>query len=256
MKTMLVDWRNPSKWTRSDRKRPCSAASISNMWEVNPYGIQDVDIYIAIQPGVFRSSGVPVGAPTSFNAAWGKIVDEHPDWSLISGRSIILWSAGSQSVTAVDISNPEVVEAWINLIATHFTWADGIHFDYFTNLAWIAPDIPFPFWEEWDMGLVIATLKLQALGFKVLGQQYHLTPATDALDGLFLEESPGHFGLTFEEIAENMERHGREENWVIELRHPMQFPEWYREEVISFAWKHNCYLSWGRDAEAGVGFYA
>lgn len=251
----VTDLRNPARWSRSDRQRACSRGIVSIAWDRRPFGLSGVQVLPSIQPGVFRFDGAPVGEPWSFNRQWGEAVDANPDWLLLEGRRVDLWRYDRQSVTAVDLTRLDALETWTTLLMEHFSWADGVHFDYFTGLSWLDGSISEAYWRAWDVAYALVTSKfrLSRPGWVLLGQQFHLTAITPYVHGLYLEESPGHFGLSFEQVRANMDRHGRGADWVVELREPGQFPEAYQRQVIDFAAERDCFLSWGRDATAGLG---
>lgn len=250
----LTDLRNPARWTKAQRSRECERAIVSIAWPRSPFGIRNVQALPSIQPGVFRVDGRPVGEPESFNAQWGAQVDSHPEWSLIEGKPIDLWRSGAQSTTAVDLTCLDALEIWTDLLVEHFHWAAGVHFDYFTGLGWLNNTISASYWRAWDMAYALASYKLRSIrgDWILLGQQFHLTAITPYVDGLYLEESPGHFGLSFDQIRANMDRHGHGSDWVIELREPTKFPEAYQRQVIELARERACCLSWGRDETAGL----
>jgi len=256
-KRCLTDIRNPARWTKADRGRckPGDMAIVSNVWDRPPFGIRDVLTLPHIQPGVFRVDGKPAGIPGAFNYEWGQVVDDNPEWSLLTGLPVTLWSSGNQSLTAFDLSRLDVIEAWTDFLLAHFAWAGGIHHDYLTGYGWLEPDIPLAFWKQHDAGYACAIqrIRLRRPSWVFIGQQFHLTPLTPYVDGLYLEESPGHFGLSFEQIAANMDRHGHPEHWVIELRHPERFPITYQQQVARFAADHGSWLSWGMNEMALVG---
>lgn len=256
----ITDLRGPAGWSRADRTRATEGdrAIVSTLWQHNPFGISGAKVFPNVQPGVWRSNGIPVGTPYDFNAVWGSIVDQHPDWSLLEGKPMTIWASGSQSVTAVDLTRLDVIEEWTDLLLGYFYWADGVHFDYFSSLSWLDASISPAYWRSYDLAYAATMMRLKRLrvNWMLTGQQFHLTAITPYVDGLYLEESPGHFGLSFDQIKESMWRHGHPENWTIELRSPQSWSAEYRETVARFAASQGCFLSWGRDATAGVGFPA
>jgi hypothetical protein len=218
---------------------------------MNPFGMRPIRSFVGVQPGVLRWEGRPAGEPGSYNRELGDLSDAL-GWGALNGtRAVNLWLSGPQSVTAIDVAVPEIAGAWADLVVRHFgPWAYGIHADYWTDLAWIDRSFPREYWDRWNAGLVTFGERIKGAGFKLLGQQFHLTPITHVLDGLYVEQSPGHFGLSFVQHAENMKRHGHPENWVFELREPSKFPAWYVRQTIEFVREHGAILSPGRDASA------
>lgn len=255
VKRMLTDWRGAPKWTKADRNRACTRASISPVWTISPFGLRPVEVLVAIQPGVHRVSGIPSGKPDSFNAELGTLVDNAGSWAKVAGERIVLWQSGEQSVTAIDLCDPKLVNVWAALIVHHFAWGRGYHLDYFSGLGWIAPNLGDDVWARWEQGWrdACAALREHHPGATLLGQQFHLTRITDSVDGLFLEESPGHFGRSFEQIAADMTAHGHASDWVLEIRDPSKFPSYYLGRCLAFAEAQGAFVSWGRDGTALVG---
>lgn len=278
LRRFCTDWRNPAKWTKLDRtSRPAQGASVSNVWTRSPFGIRPIETFVAIQPGVFRVDGKPAGALGAFNYEFGRLVDENPEWSLVSGHPIRLWPKtvpanppkGTQTVTAIDLTRLDVIEAWTDFILAHFAWANGIHHDYLTNLAWLVAEqglpIPSAFWRAWDTGYTAAIqrMRLRRPDWKFLGQQYHLTPLTPYVDGLFIEEHPQFTGTLLATHDLNMKNHGGPA-WVFEIRSGNEVPPELIGKVQPQAWRNyvatcvewvrerDASLSWGRDETALV----
>lgn len=252
MRLVATDLRSPPNWKLYDHRRRPEWAIVSSLWTRDPFGMAPVKTFPHLQPGVWRANGEPVGELGTFNRMWGDIVDQHPSWGLIEGREILLWKSGIQTVTAVDFTNVGAAEAWTNLILSHFHWAQGIHFDYFSGLGWIDGNVSQGYWQAWDTFYWGVTWKLKHSrpDWLLIGQQYHLGAITPFVDGLYLEESPGHFGLSFAQHSANMGIHGSPENWVMELRFPRLWSDSYQRQVIAFTERNGCLLSWGRDSEA------
>jgi hypothetical protein len=265
MKTCLTDWRNPERWTRLDRGRLCQRASVSNVWTYNPFGIRPVQTLVAIQPGVLRWGGRVTGLPGSFNSQLGTESDL-AGWGFLGGRGMLpIWEYGSQSVTAIDLARPEVAVRWADLMVECFTWAHGVHLDYFTDLAWLDTErrLDSFYWLDWNAGLRLAVEHLRKArpDWTILGQQFHLTPITDAVDGLFIEEHPQHFGITLAQHAAAMLEHGGGPDWTFEIRNPTVPPAgvspvaWraYLDQCAEFIREQGAFVSWGRDGAALAG---
>lgn len=138
-----------------------------------------------------------------------------------------------------------------------FPFADGLHLDYYCSLAWVDNTFHSAFWQVWFEAWRDVTDRIRLLrpDWCLLGQEWHLTPITDHVDGLFLEENPTQFDPNgFDSIPRWAETHGHPSDWVLELRHPDRFPLEYRKKVVALAEIMGCFLSWKRDALAGVGF--
>ncbi len=252
MKLCHTDTRNPEKWSKADRQRDCSRAMVSSRWTRNPFGVRPVEVMPMVQPGILYFDEKPADA-TGYNALLRTRLEAIPEWDKVAGGYLPIWASndGRQQLWAFDVSNVAVVEAWATTLAESFPWAHGIHFDYFSSLGWLAPDRPVWAWRGWDTGYALLTRRVGYMHnktYKLIGQQYHRTAITHYVDGLYHEESPGHFGQSFEDLARIV---GPQD--VIELRSPENFPESYREQVKAFVEERGCYLSWGRDATAGVG---
>ncbi len=257
MRICLWDLRSPPKWTKADRSRECERAVVSVAWDQSRFGLQDVLTMPNVQPGVWRrDTGVPVVTENGYMALWGRVVDEK-NWTLRNpdGSPVNLWAGGGQSVTAVDLSRVEVVEARVGAIVGYFGWARGISLDYFTNLAWLAPEIPLDYWNGYDLGLAhaVTLLRRQRPDWHLIGHQYHRTRITHYPDALFHEYSPTHFGQTFYQLEAEMDSHGGGKDWVIEMFEAERYGPAYVRQVIDLVNRRGCLLSFERDAKAGVG---
>lgn len=268
MRLNLFDFRSPPRWSKADRERVCDRAMVGVAWDRSPFGMRPVQVLPNIQPGVWRAGGAPVVTENGYMRQWGEIVDAS-GWSLSdsSGAPLSIWSSGSQSLTPVDLSRVEVVEAWVDHVLYFFPWASGVHLDYFTNLAWLFPPVfdaagrllsglPLEYWRGYDLGLAFAAVLLKRArpDWHVSGGQYHTTPITRYADSLFLEEGPTHFeGQTFESVEASMDAHGGGRDWTVELRHPERLPAWYIAKTLELVRRRGCLLSWRRDSESLVG---
>lgn len=253
MRLNLFDFRSPPRWTKADRNRECEQAMVSVAWDSNPFGVRPVRVLPNIQPGVWRKDGAPVVTENAYMAEWGRWVDDH-NVTLRDeqGKPRNIWTSGVQSLTAIDLSRVEVVEAWVGAIVGHFGWARGVHLDYYTNLAWLFPTMPLEYWTGYDLGLAHAVTLMRDLrpDWHITGGQYHRTSITHYVDGLFLEESPTHFGQTFESVEADMDDHGNGREWTIEIRRPEVYPDWYIQKALDLVERRGCLLSWRRDAES------
>jgi hypothetical protein len=261
LRRALHDFRSPPKWTLADKKRPCEVAFISAAWPRNPFGLLDVRVLPDVTPAVFRRDGLPVATENPFSATWGELVERHPDWSLIDGRPCtITWGAPGQSLTPVDMTRLDVIEAWVELVLEHLPWASGLALDYWSTLVeafWASPG----YWRAWNVGLAHATMLLREArpDWHLSSREWHLTPVTPYVDSLFLEEHPQHFGMTIAQHEAKTFTHPGAKDFVIEVRKP----EWikaqsggaaYLEQILALVERQGCLLSWKRDELAGVGF--
>lgn len=257
MKLMVTDWRNPGRWSMADRKRDCRRASISNEWDRDPFGIRPVETLVALQPGVLFYDDKVAGRAGGFNQELGEISQSQDLWLYNPAGAVVkLWELGPQEVRALDLTKESTRRLWTAMASDRFHFADGLHLDYFGTLAWIDNTFHPSFWQNWFEAWrdVVDRLRILRPDWCLIGQEWHLTPITDKVDGLFLEDNPTQFGLTFDEIRRQSSLHGHPEDWVLELRYPDRFPLDYRRRVVSFAASMGCFVSWRRDALAGVGF--
>jgi hypothetical protein len=207
-------------------------------------------VLVAFQPGVFMAS--PGEPANNFQARLWDAIEDVGGWLFNpAGEQVLLWESGSQRVEAFDLTNPNVRGVWTDLLVNHFTWASGVHFDYFTRLDWLDPTFSSGYWTAYQEGWrdVVARIRKAREEWIVLGQEWHETPITGVLDGRFVEDNLTQFGLTFSEQAHIL---GQNPQHVVELRDPLRFPLWYRRETIRVVEEAGCFLSWGRDALAGV----
>lgn len=255
LQTHLTDTRSVPRWTKLDRARACHRATVSIGWPRNPFGLRPVSVFPLVQPGVFRNNGQAVKLENEFNASLGAFMDEDPSRYLLSGQPVTIWQSGTQSVQAFDLSRLDVVEGWVERILAHYPWASGIHHDYLTELSWLAPQLSLAYWRAYETGYALALTRLahDRHDWTLLGQQYHLTRLTPYAHGLYVEESPGHFGQSFDDHRANMRAAGKGWAWTFEIRNPDQFPKAYTDLCAEFVREQGCYLSWGRDATALVG---
>lgn len=256
MRLNLFDFRSPPKWSKADRDRKCDQAMIGVGWDFNPFGLHPVRVLPNIQPGVWRANGLPVVTENAYMKAWGDTVDAR-GWNLLhpDGSKREIWADRSQSLTAVDLTRVECVEAWVGAIVGHFGWASGIHIDYYTDLAWLFPTIDLTYWRGYNLGLAhaVALLRKQRPDWYIAGGQYHKTAITHYVDGLFHEEAPTHFGQTFAQLEADMDDHGGGREWTIELREPERYGPDYVRLTLDLIERRGCLLSWKRDAASLVG---
>lgn len=255
IKRCLFDGRNPEAWSKADRRRGCERAIVSHRWPVNPFGITpNIEVMPSLQPGILYFDGKPSDA-AGYNGRLAAKVSAVPDGFLLNGRPLSIWKSddGRQELRAFDITNLAVMEAWQNECAASFLWANGYHADYFTSLAWLRPDAEYAgdkaFWRAWDTAYAFFANRFPT----VIGQQYHLTPITPYAYGLFVEVEPHHFAQTLDQHRANMAKHGGGIEWVFEIREPMKHSPAKLDEWLRFIKERGCYVSWGRDATAGVG---
>lgn len=168
------------------------------------------------------------------------------------------------STRLFDLTKRGMIPAILALVDQFFPWADGIHWDYASAWSWQFPDME-PTDQAWDNAYGALFNALRAKGKLVLAQQWHLTNPVMAASGAFLEQSPTSFGYTmakhaadvqaFREQTKRADAPGpqRPTLFVAELREPTKCPASYVAEVKQWASDNDIALSFGRDAQAGVG---
>ena len=261
MKLCLTDTRNPEKWTRADRNRKCDAAIVSSRWTRNPFGVRDVRVMPSLQPGILYFDGKPADLH-GYNGSLLVALERIPGWDQVAGAPISIWKSGDgrQELCAFDVSNVKVVEAWAETASESFPWANEFHLDYFTDLAWLAPDRPAWAWKGWDAGYALFC-KFMAFdrAYSLIGQQFHTTAITPYVDELYVEEHPQRAGILMADQSPTPDR-------IYEIRHGWTVPPaeaaagitdaaWqaYVRACLRWIKEKDCYLSWGRDETAGVG---
>lgn len=254
MRLCLTDFRSPARWSKFQRARKAERSIISPLWSSDPFGITPTETLVQIQPGVWSNRGVAVGDPTSFNPDLARWIELADGWLRNpAGKKIALWiGTDGQRVDALDLSREDVRRAWTDRLANHFNFADGLHLDYFCSLAWIDNTFPPTFWTTWFDGWKDITERLRAHrpDWCLIGREWHLTPITDHVDGLFKEVDPWNFGLQLPDHRHEMEVHGRPQDWVMELREPERYPAEVVKMLEGFIEENGCYGSFGMDDRA------
>lgn len=269
-KLCLTDLR--SNWSLADRQRPADLVVCWNAWREKP--IPNVRTLVYIEAAAYVAyDGLPYGSPGSFNLELGQWAqatnaDRFP---IINNQKLgTTWGGGDPRATIqlIDITKRGVGSKFAELLSKHFGWADGIQFNGWTSHGWEYPQVPNEYWEKWDQGLLNTgnAVRWYRPDWIIVGQQFKLFPVALVTNGLYLEQSPHSFGQSFETHIYDKQRFEgivnwafpkRESVWIAELRWPYMYvgtQAWYPEKVKIWARDNDFYLSWGRDATAGVGF--
>lgn len=266
---MLLDWRNPASWTAEDRSRAGHEVwSVSARWTHPPSTSgQNPRVLMAISPGYLTAgdSLLPVGDFHGDLGRWAR----SKGYDIINGKRRALWRGDrGQNLYSLNFARREVATAYANWLVARWGswgWVSGIHFDYFTSMAW---------WHEfqgpnmdaingnWDGGLLAFCETIQKkTSWVIVGQQYHnVWPAALGINGRFIEQAPTWW-LTFNQHrAQHAEFKARllstdpsrEILFVYEIRDYKAIPAWYRDSVFALASTTDGVVSMGRDKSAFV----
>lgn len=179
-------------------------------------------------------------------------------------------------------------------LVSHFAWADGLHVDYWTPASgWVPGDLSggvfvnagytgvsggASFDTAYMLGMnrfVHEFRRLRTLQGKssfVIGQQWHNNSEVRELDGRYVEQDPDKWGTDpwqtyhqaqFDAFPSLATAHGGlKSNMVIEdavraagpfLNKP--YPDSaYQSAIMAFANTNNCFVSFGREDQAGIGW--
>lgn len=189
-----------------------------------------------------------------------------------------------------NMTRPAVSRWFAQRLYDYFGWSDGSHWDYWTGLEYLLldtnPDIEAlnpgianiyhssgaaAGWALYQRGHARAAEHLRRLRTAagkstiILGQQFQSASAEwdRELTGRFIEEDPDRWGTnpwqTYHDaqIALTVARsiHGATAAaHAVEMRYPNAYSAGYKNDVMAWANTNSCYVSWGRDSSAGVGW--
>ena len=261
MQTALVDWRGHGRWTYADRQRTCDIASVWQSHTKNP--LPNAGKTLVAFSALLYSSGIE----GVYAEPWNTL----PVIKQSNGDTPRVWDSGNGPYTvAVDLARLGTdrtrrgsTSIWAGQVANRYPWADGLHLDYYTDLAWLWPDLDYD-WSRYLQGLrmLIGAIKAVRPDWTIIGQNFHFPGGEPGqIDGLFLEVNPTMFGKTMADHSKLLAAHrdirklsGLEPTtWICELREPSRYSEWYRQEVAAWCEWEGIALAWGRDASALVG---
>lgn len=247
-KRWLTDWRGVPDLTKRADFYSIYWTATARPETANP----DARIFVSIATTVLVGPDGPSTSP--FNWALYHAAEAR---GALTGRTVWSGDAGWHT-ELIDITVRGMAQDFQRLALEHFAWADGFHWDYFTAMSWQFPDLA-PLDEVWDRVLAAVANGLRAAGKIVIGQQFHLTPPTTALNGLFLEQFPWAFQYTFaqhEADLTNVRRLiqfsgcDREILWVTEMREPLIYGPAMLAMVEAWAERLGMAVAYGRDATA------
>lgn len=260
----ITDWRGKARHAKAQRQRKCDIASVSPDWGSAPAVLPLVYAQrhlIGCSPGYTETDGIAAG-PEFLRQVREWARDEGHDL-MPDGQRLVLWESGDhrQKSYAINMADPVAAIGFARMLALAFPWAHGWHGDYWTNLGWIAEAYGKPyaqdgvFWARWDEGLGLAAhaVRQQRPGWIVVAQQFRPTPATQGVNGLFLEVRPDAFGMTLQQHVIDkavLAVNGLESVWCAEIREPERYPA---DRVVAWQkWAENngIHVALGRDATA------
>lgn len=255
MKLCGTDLRSPPAWSRSQRKRIFDRAVVSNLWTYSPFGNTPTEVFPHVQPGVWMNRDAIVGEIGTFNREFGEWC-VHNDVFLRNALGQIVtirWpESTAERVQVVNLTVPEVRNRWVDDLVNHFSWASGIFHDYFCDLLWmdpaLGPGFTAPWFEAWRQ--VVDRERSYHPDWKILGQEWHGTPITGAVDGVFVERIDEFYPVSRDALVLDMKKHGKPDEWMLELRRPWVFPGEYVAEFERLCEDMGCFGSFGRDLTA------
>lgn len=258
MKLCLTDRRSPLRWSKAQRGRKADRAVVSLLWATDPFGSSPGETLIAVQPGVWMNRGVPVGDPGSFNwnlHAWVKAHDAY--LRLPTGEIVQLWSqSDGQWVDAMDLTREDVQAEWTESLPAHFNFVDGLLLDYYSTYVGLKTNLlPPTLWPQWQEAWrqITDRLRKHRPDWALVGQEWHVTPITQNVDGLYFERVDEFYPNNLDRLRDQVELHGRPEECVIELREPFRFPSDYVRMLEDFVTDLGAMGSFGMDAAAWSG---
>lgn len=272
-RVFLTDWRSGGRWSKADRSRPCDAASVSNQWDRNPFGTRDVEVHVAVQPGILTYDGAP--AKTFLDQALAGDADtmhatsheQFDAYLYLGGERVKLWESGPQAVEVLNLTDPDTRAMLARRWTEFYPWATGLHLDYFSTYVGADTDeFDAAFWAKWIDGWkdLVSRIRVLRPDWKLLGQEFHRTPLSDTVDAQFFEMHPQHFGIYMAQHDERINpldpnsppRTPKRPLDVWEIREPGRLPAWYVQQCLDFIARRGAFVSFGRDSTAGKGLPA
>jgi len=305
-KLMLTDWRGPPSWTANDLLRPGDLVSCGQTWGNVGYQAKPIAGRTTLVGGSLALATFNGGIPGSAGDAIFDICTEGValGYDLLpmipTGGGLVMARCrtyagtdqgnGGNETWAWDLSRGEVCR-WLALrMAQRYTWADGLHVDYWTALSAIAADPTLnPGYQGIDMtddlymqgmNRFVHEYRVQrgllAQGAFIVGQQWqnNSNPTLEMreLNGRYVEQDPDRWGTnpwqTYHQAqfdawaAATIPHAGAKSSMTLELSlrgggyndMPWPYDIPYQEAVIAFCSTNGCYCSWGRDSHAGEGW--
>lgn len=250
----ITDLRGKGRWTPADYTRQADLWIVASSWTDKPTPARTL---AHLSASYLTLDGAVSGEPGTLNKMIGTMLQPlavPPLWTSADGR---------QTLCPVNLNARHAASQLADLVTKKMAAFDGVLIDYFVSLAWAYPGaFSEDFWAQWDRSLRAWVEQMRALrpDWIIVGQIHQNTEPTGALNGRYCEVDLTSFGCSFESnirdfqaFAALSKMSGREIVNVAELRDPLRYPAWYVDKVKGACELTGAYLSWGRDASAGVG---
>lgn len=314
-KLFLTDWRGPAAWSSGDRARAGAMLSCGPTWGNVGYqqkpiagmptliggalcyatfnglipGSPGDAIYDICTEGVTRGYHLLPMIPT------GKVGFKMVPCRTYAGTDP---GNGGNETFAWNMARPDVCRWLAQQYADRYSWADGLHIDYWVALSGIAADQDL---NPGYSGLAMTDLEYMrgmnrfvhdfrrrraAMGLTtfVIGQEWqngnNAATTMRELNGRYVEQDPDRWvtnqhgaggyssWASFHQAQLNswptytVPHTGNKGSMVIEMavRAAGQYlnkpypSSGYQSDVMTFADSNACYVSWGRDDQAGIGW--
>lgn len=256
-KSCVVDLRGISGWTKAQRQRKCDLGLVSPTMTANPF-VLSTNVGVHTAPGWNEYAGNP---PTDLIYQDAKLIAAtHP---FPDGLPLVLWEGGGNALYGINLASPQAANSYAFALTDRCAWAKGVCLDYFSEPTWLLSQRPggMPawvtqaWWEDYDAGLrtLVATIRSLRADWFVYGYQYHMTHATSALSGPFLEDRyTRNLQLTVirDYVNEIAAARKAPATAILEMRDPTTYGTGQTAAIELACEQYAWFLSKGKDATA------